>query len=244
MASETFRKAPHLRTSFSHTTRMLRYGSSDSIYLPTMWNHFDRIYRRGNAQDFIAEAFDGSERSAARISDCVFVRRVTPMITLTTDRYRKISLGVDGEIMTDKGMQKVSDLGVGAGLIGMDMFKMFYGDAVRLDMSGNGRVRAILRNHNFYFKIGENGETITKHHTIFCVDYDREPVEENGVITVGLNTYRDTVNGLYNLSPYTVDRVAKIEFAAKNIGLAVFVEDDDCHNLVFANGAVCGAARA
>ena len=160
------------------------------------------------------------------------------MALVTTAAGRKFYCAVDSTIATERGMMPLRKIGVGTNLLTLDMYKRYYGDQLKHDVTGNGRVRAFLRNHDHAFTIGPNGETLWGGYTIYCVDYDTpSPVfEANMTITLGLNNWRSFMMTEFGLAEYNLDPVAKIKYPVPRTGLAVYVEGTQ--NIIVHNGVI------
>lgn len=159
------------------------------------------------------------------------------MALVTTRAGRKFYSALDSTILTKRGMMPLRQVGVGTELVTLEMYKRYYGDQLKLDVSGNGRVRAFLRNHDLAFAHAENGGTLWNEYTFYCVDYDiDEPIFENETFTLGLNNYREFLMEELGLPEYAFDPVVSIKYPVPRTGLAVYVEGPQ--NVIVHNGVV------
>lgn len=159
------------------------------------------------------------------------------MVALHTRAGRQIRTTLDASVITPTGPVRVRDLGIETPLLVVDNYKNYYGDRVMLRTNGNGRLRALLRNHLVPFTINEFDGTVTEKGTLYCQDYDTNIVtQSNGVYTFGINNYREHVKTLFNLPDYTTDDVVKIAHAKSQYAMAIYVSGPQ--NIVLPSGII------
>lgn len=160
------------------------------------------------------------------------------LVLVTTKSNRKFWTGLDAQVVTSAGPVTVRNLGIGAELIALDNYKNYYGDTIKLETTGNARARALLRNHGIPFEVLPNGGTRTDDYEVHVMDFEVEGVINNGgVITLGINNYRETMKLLFELPDYTTDEVVSIDPKMyKKYLVAIYV--DGPQNIVLQNGLV------
>lgn len=162
---------------------------------------------------------------------------LTELVAVTTKSNRKIMTSLDSTLLTKYGMLGVRNLGIGTPLLTVDYYKGYQGDTLKLDTSGNGRVRALLRSAGMPFTINENGGTVWDNTNIYCVDWDTDgPVEVENNLTFGLNNYRESLKQIYGLPDFVYDPVVRIAPARSRHVVAIYV--DGPQNVVIQNGMI------
>lgn len=161
----------------------------------------------------------------------------TDLMLLSTVGGRKLYCTLDSTLLTKRGMLSLREIGIGTELVTVDFYKGYHGDHLKMDTTGNGRIRALLRNHGITFGINELNGTVTEHGTLYCVDYDTpEAVREGNWITFGLNNYRESVKAMFGLEDTSTDVVSHIVSGKRNHIIGMYV--DGPQNIVLQNGIV------
>lgn len=156
----------------------------------------------------------GETYSVSPLLNVRFAHKIRPL-TIITDKGRKIYANPAQQILTDEGFVTVDNLGIRTELKVVDFslsVNTQYG--FRKYSRGKYRVQAFLRAHQIPFEDPDtknyDGSTITKDFEIYCLDHDTEPSLRNGVLTLGINNYREFLMNHYNVGEYSYDKIKKI----------------------------------
>src|SRR6187431_968078 len=137
--------------------------------------------------------------------------KIRPLIILT-EKGRKIYTSPAQQILTADGFMRVDALSIRMDLKMVDFSLPVHQQYGHKKYSkGKYRVQAFLRAHQIPFEDKDatdyDGPTITDDFEIYCVDYSTEhPVEYDGVLTLGLNNYREFLMNHYGVGESSYDK--------------------------------------
>ena len=170
-----------------------------------------------------------------------FAHRIRPLVILT-DKGRKIYANPAQQILTDEGFVTVDNLGMRSSLrVGDFSLSVDTQYGFRKYSRGKYRVQAFLRAHQIPFQDPNtkdyDGSTITDDFEIYCLDHNTEPALHNGILTLGINNYREYLMKHYDVGEFSYDKIKKISQIAKP-KYALTVEVGGLNNYIVHTGAV------
>jgi uncharacterized protein YjeT (DUF2065 family) len=159
-------------------------------------------------------------------------------VSISTEGALRVSGTPSSSILTDRGMVKVSSIGIGIKLKVVDNYKGFYGDTISLQTTIGARMIALLRTHDIEYESVHYNAIRIKGVTITGVEFDLDhPIVEGSEVTVGPNNYRQFIKEMLDLPDYTFRTVTGIKLA-KNKGHGVALYLRGTQNVVLQNGII------
>lgn len=213
------------------------------VNVSTLWEQFNKTRPIGNHRNNTVThvtSYDNGYTSSKILSVNNTGRK--DLLKFRTRDGRTIHAGYNNEFMTDQGMVKAVNLGIGAKLKFVDTYKYYHGDTIKVDTSGLGRMKALLRTNHIPFESAPSGGIETEKGILFCMEWDTDyPAVHGNKITYGLNNYRESMKELFDLPDYHYDELRAVREYGDGHLVAVHLEG--VQNFVLQNGLIIGAPK-